>query len=176
MAARPSLREHLPDRLRAGLDVVFVGTAAGHNSAALGAYYAHPANRFWKTLYAVGLTPRLFAPLEFGELHSLGIGFTDMSKTGVGMDHEVREDQYDTGRFERSMRTHCPRAVAFTSKKAASVWLRAGTNDIQIGIQETRADSFPQLFVLPSPSGAATRYWNEVPWRQLASWVERGRA
>ena len=63
-----SAEEHLPDVLRPDLDVVFVGTAAGRRSAAVGAYYAHPGNRFWKTLHSTGLTPRLFAPDEFREL------------------------------------------------------------------------------------------------------------
>jgi len=46
----------LPDLLRPNLDVVFVGTAAGRYSAALGAYYARPSNLFWPTLHKVGLT------------------------------------------------------------------------------------------------------------------------
>jgi TDG/mug DNA glycosylase family protein len=164
---------HLPDQLRAGLDVVFVGTAAGRRSAAVGAYYAHPGNRFWRTLHAIELTPRLYAPSEFEELLSLGIGFTDMSKIGIGMDHDVRADQYDIARFERSIRTHQPRAVAFTSKKAASVWLRCGTKHIALGMQAVRHDGSPQTFVLPSPSGAAARFWDERPWRQLADWIRR---
>lgn len=172
MTQSASIREHLPDQLRKGLDVVFVGTAAGHHSAAVGAYYAHPGNRFWKTLYRTGLTPRFFAPSEFRELLAFGIGFTDMSKTGVGMDHEVQTDQYDLERFEKSMRTYSPRAVAFTSKKAASVWLRAATHKIDLGIQQRSTDGLPQVFVLPSPSGAATRYWDEEHWMRLAIWVK----
>ena len=170
-----AIREHLPDQLRAGLDVVFVGTAAGHRSAALGAYYAHPRNRFWKTLYAVRLTPREYAPLEFRELLALGIGFTDMSKIGVGMDHEVEAEQYDRERFAQSMRTYSPRVVAFTGKKPASVWLRTKTKVIPYGMQEATTDGFPQLFVLPSPSGAGARDWDEGPWRQLAAWLKRWR-
>lgn len=36
----------LPDLLRPGLRVVFIGTAAGAASARAGAYYAGPGNQF----------------------------------------------------------------------------------------------------------------------------------
>ena len=52
----------LPDVLAPGLRIVFCGTAAGTVSARRGAYYAHPQNRFWPALHAVGLTPRLMRP------------------------------------------------------------------------------------------------------------------
>ena len=56
-------RKHvLPERLKPGLKLVFCGTAAGRQSALQQAYYAHGQNKFWKTLYEVGLTPSLFAP------------------------------------------------------------------------------------------------------------------
>src|ERR1700689_3270987 len=79
----------LPDLLRPKLAVVFCGTAPGHVSAAAGHYYAHPQNRFLRTLYAVGLTPRLLTPDEFKELPDWGIGLTDIAKHGSGMDKEL---------------------------------------------------------------------------------------
>jgi len=159
--------DKLPDLLAPDLLVVFVGTAASHRSAAERAYYAHPGNRFWRTIHAVGITPRLFAPHEFRELAQLGIGFTDMSKRGSGMDHDVAAHEFDVARFEAAMRTHRPRIVAFTSKKAASVWLGVATGEIELGLQPGGL-GFPKVFVLPSPSGAATRYWDVAPWRALA--------
>lgn len=168
-------QDRLPDRLRAGLDVVFVGTAAGRYSAAVGAYYARPGNKFWKTLHRVGLTARPYEPWEFGELLPLGIGFTDMSKVGVGMDRDVTPDQYDVGLFEAKMLQYMPRAIAFTSKKAASVLLGMRTGQICLGRLEHAKPDFPTVFVLPSPSGAAGRYWSEQPWRELADWLMMGR-
>ena len=53
-----ALAHVLPDVLEPGLRIVFCGTAAGHVSARRGAYYAHPQNRFWPALHAIGLTPR----------------------------------------------------------------------------------------------------------------------
>ena len=87
----------LPDVLRDNLDVVFVGTAAGRRSAELGVYYAHSGNYFWRTLWQIGLTPRRFAPQDFAKLQSVGIGFTDLSKSGCGMDHAIAVEQFDVG-------------------------------------------------------------------------------
>ncbi len=159
--------DKLPDLLAPALRLVFVGTAASHRSVAERAYYAHPGNRFWSTLYEVGLTPRLYAPREFGALLALGIGFTDMSKLGSGMDHNVAKYEVDVARFAASMRVYRPRVIAFTSKKAASLWFGVPTSKITLGLQSAQAD-FPAVFVLPSPSGAATRYWTLAPWRALA--------
>src|SRR5580704_10816331 len=55
----------LPDVLRPALKIVFCGTAAGTVSARRGHYYAHPQNKFWPTLHAIGLTPRRLDPSEF---------------------------------------------------------------------------------------------------------------
>ncbi len=162
------IKDKLPDLLTPNLRLVFVGTAASHRSAAQRAYYAHPGNRFWRTLHEVGLTPRLYAPSEFRELLKLGIGFTDMSKRGSGMDHNVEVHEFDVARFTAAMRKYRPRVVAFTSKKAASVFYGVPTQKIRLGLQEPQPD-FPSVFVLPSPSGAATRYWDITPWRQLAA-------
>ncbi len=79
----------LPDLLRPGLRIVFCGTAAGTVSAARGAYYAHPQNRFWSALHAIGLTPRLLRPEEYPELPQWGLGLTDIAKHVSGMDREL---------------------------------------------------------------------------------------
>src|ERR1700733_13725554 len=84
--ARPPI---LPDLLRPGLAVVFCGTAPGRASAAAGHYYAHPQNKFWRALHAIGLTPRLLAPAEYNELPRYGIGLTDIAKYVSGQDNQL---------------------------------------------------------------------------------------
>lgn len=160
--------DRLPDLLAHGLRLVYVGTAASHRSAQVGAYYAHPGNRFWRALHEAGITQRLFAPHEFRDLLALGIGLTDMSKRGSGMDHNVAHDEFDVPRFLAAMHFHRPKIIAFTSKKAASLFYGQPTQKIRPGLQPPQPD-FPSVFVLPSPSGAATRYWDIAPWRALAS-------
>ena len=95
-----------------------------------------------------------------------------MSKQGSGRDSQIAAHQFDPDRFEAAMRRYRPRAIAFTSKKAASVWRRARTTGaIAYGRQPPVAPDFPEVFVLPSPSGAARSYWSLAPWRELADWL-----
>jgi TDG/mug DNA glycosylase family protein len=169
-------KEKLPNQLRDGLRVVFVGTAAGHQSAKLGQYYAKPGNRFWIALHEAGITERQYEPSEFAKLVELGIGFTDMSKYGAGMDHQVAEHQYDAAGFEKKIQRYNPGAIAFTSKRAAAVWKGVrSTRRISYGKQPRHSDDFPEVFVLNSPSGAAGRYWDLEPWRALARWLAKRR-
>ena len=162
----------LPDLLAANLRVIFVGTAAGKRSAKRG-HYAGRGNRFWRTLHEIGLTPRLFEPEDDGDLPKLGIGLTDMSKLGCGMDRDVKGHEFDPRQFEENVRRYRPRTIAFTSKKAASIWLGKGsTRAIPYGRQPERPADFPEVFVLPSPSGAARSYWSIAPWQELSDWLK----
>ncbi len=77
------LFHRLPDQLLPNLRLVFVGTAASTRSAELGHYYAHPGNRFWRAIHEAGITLRRYQPGEFAALIELGIGFTDLSKSGA---------------------------------------------------------------------------------------------
>jgi TDG/mug DNA glycosylase family protein len=159
--------EKLPDQLAPHLRLVFVGTAASRRSADLGHYYAHPGNRFWRTLHEVGITTRRYEPHEFPELLKLGIGFTDLCKLGSGMDHEALAFPVDIPAFRDKMQRYRPQTIAFTSKKAASLFYGRPTNAIALGRQPAQED-FPLVFVLASPSGAASGAWSVQPWRELA--------
>jgi len=159
--------EKLPDQLQPALRLVFVGTAASQRSADLGHYYAHPGNRFWRALHEVGITPRRFEPREFPALLRLGIGFTDLCKTGAGMDHQALAFPVDILSFRDKMLRVRPKAIAFTSKKAGSLFYGRPTTAIALGRQPALG-GFPDVFVLPSPSGAASGSWTIEPWRELA--------
>jgi double-stranded uracil-DNA glycosylase len=167
--------DRLPDQLQPNLRAVFVGTAAGQMSADLGHYYAHPGNRFWRTIHAVGLTPRLYQPHEFAALLDLGIGFTDMCKLGAGMDHLALKAGVDVAAFLEKMRRYRPATIAFTSKKAASLFYARPTTDIAL-CRQPRQDDFPTVFVLASPSGAASGAWSLQPWQKLAAHVRGEKA
>lgn len=164
----------LPDSIRAGLMLVFVGTAAGRRSAAVGHYYAHPGNRFWPTLCAIGLTPRRFDPHEFRDLLELGIGFSDVAKRASGMDRDIPASAFEPVDLAAKLRIHRPRFVAFTSKRAASLWFGRPTKRITNGLQAP-VEGQPSIFVLPSPSGAASRWWSIAPWHDLADLVRSTR-
>ena len=164
--------EKLPDLLQDRLRLVFVGTAASQRSADLGHYYAHPGNRFWRTIHEVGMTPRRYEPHEFPALLKLGIGFTDLCKLGAGMDHQALAFPIDVPAFRDKMRRYRPQTIAFTSKKAASLFYGRPTKAVALGRQPPLED-FPVVFVLPSPSGAASGHWSLPPWQELADLIGR---
>jgi len=159
----------LPDRLAPGLRLWFVGTAAGPKSAAVGAYYAHGGNRFWRALHETGITPRLYAPHEFPLMLDHGVGLTDFCKTDWGVDSQIAREAFDAAGFRRKVAKLKPAALAFTSKTSASLWLRKSTGRISLGRQVSHEG--PALFVLPSPSGLATSYWSLAPWKEAADFL-----
>jgi TDG/mug DNA glycosylase family protein len=157
----------LPDHLRPGLKLVFCGTAAGRQSALQQAYYAHRQNKFWKTLYEVGLTPSLFLPHDYETLWDLGIGLTDIAKYSFGMDHQLPKDALGpeaVAALEARIRKVHPALLAFTSlnggRKAMGPGAAAGEQSERLG--ETR------VFILPSPSPLAANHWDIAPWHALA--------
>ena len=157
----------LPDRLRPGLKLVFCGTAAGRQSALQQAYYAHGQNRFWKTLYEVGLTPHQFLPHDYEKLWELGIGLTDIAKYTFGMDHQLPKDALGpeaVAALQARIRKVKPAILAFTSlnggRKVMGGGAVAGEQPELLG--ETR------VFILPSPSPLAANHWDIAPWRALA--------
>src|SRR5271154_6129487 len=104
----------LPDLLRSGLRVVFCGTAPGHVSAAAGHYYAHPQNKFWRTLHAISLTPQLLTPAEFPKLLDYGLGLTDIAKHAAGMDKDLPKDSLGpapTGALRARMLKYRPKIL-----------------------------------------------------------------
>jgi TDG/mug DNA glycosylase family protein len=164
-------RKHiLPDRLALDQRVWFVGTAAGPRSAAVGAYYAHPGNRFWRALHQARITPELFAPHDYPKLAELGIGLTDFCKVSWGVDADIDREHFDVAAFRKKVSKLKPCALAFTSKTSASLWLSRSTGRIATGMQAEEHGG-PALFVLPSPSGLATSHWSIKPWKQLGEWL-----
>jgi double-stranded uracil-DNA glycosylase len=165
----------LPDLLEPGLRIVFCGTAAGNVSAARGAYYAHPQNRFWSALHAFGLTPRKLNPEEYPELLQWGLGLTDIAKHVSGVDRELppgalgREAR---AALEAKITAAEPEWLAFTSLNAGRRYLgrAAGFGEPPERIGRTR------LWLLPSPSPTAGWNWerNTHWWRRLAD-KARGR-
>lgn len=162
----------LPDVLVPGLRVVFCGTAPGTRSARDGAYYAHPGNYFWRTLFQIGLTPRVLAPREFHDVPGFGIGLTDVAKHHFGPDAELPSVAFDAAALRRKLARYRPGIVAFTSKNAARAGLAAGSRQLAYGEQNARiADT--RVFVLPSPSGQARGFWDIKPWHTLANEVRK---
>ena len=161
----------LPDVLAANLDIVFCGTAAGAASAAERAYYAGPGNSFWRTLFAVGLIPRPVLPHEYVVLATWNMGLTDLAKNVSGSDDLLGKAHFDVERLRRLIAELGPQIIAFTGKRAAAEFVG---RPVPYGLLTETVES-SRLFVLPSPSGAARRYWSMDPWRELAHLRSVGR-
>jgi double-stranded uracil-DNA glycosylase len=161
----------LPDVVRPGLRVIFCGTAAGTASARAKAYYAGPGNGFWRTLHETGLTPVRLTPGEFERLPEYGIGLTDICKLLHGSDQEVGTAEFDVAGLEARVAEAEPAHLAFNGKNAARGALE---RNVAYGPQPERIGG-ATVWVLPSTSGAARRFWDIEPWRELARAVELDR-
>jgi TDG/mug DNA glycosylase family protein len=157
----------LPDLLAPDLDLVLCGTAAGTLSAAKRQYYAHPQNKFWRTLHAVGLTPRLLAPSEYPALLDYRIGLTDLAKYTSGMDSQLPAGSLGrdaAAALRERIAKVAPAILAFTSLTGGRKFLGPRA---QFGAQsETIGPT--RIWILPSPSPAAHWNWQDEIWRALA--------
>jgi TDG/mug DNA glycosylase family protein len=144
---------------------VFCGSAVGRKSALVKAPYAGPGNKFWPTLHATGITPRLIVPSEYRIITAFGLGLTDMNKRESGGDHELTAAADDPRALRRKILKYRPRILAFTAKRPAQVFL---DRPVAYGLQPESIGE-TRLFVLPSPSGRAGAFWNIAHWRALAA-------
>jgi TDG/mug DNA glycosylase family protein len=149
--------------------VVFRAAAAGTVSAKRGCYYAHPQNKFWRTLREVELTPRLLSPEEFPLLPSFRLGLTDIAKSVSGMDSQLPAGALGSGPRAASKQKivdNRPAFLAFTSLNAGRRFLgrAAGLGEQAERIGDTR------IWLLPSSSPAAHWNWKNTRrhWRELA--------
>ncbi|MDP6036968.1 MAG: mismatch-specific DNA-glycosylase [Candidatus Latescibacteria bacterium] len=143
----------LPDYLRAGLNLVFVGFNPSLKSAEIDYYYAGRGNQFWPFLFESGLTDRLLTPQEDALVLDYHIGLTDIVKgratRGIG---DLTDDDYVSG-FEvlrEKIRTYRPRVVCFNGKSGYAKVVREKRD---YGLQGEMLEGV-RIFLAPSTSGA----------------------
>jgi TDG/mug DNA glycosylase family protein len=164
----------LKDVLKENLDVVFCGTAKGRSSALKGYYYAGPGNKFYGILHDAKFTPKKLLPTDCYSINEFDIGLTDLVHTEYGNDNEINKDSYQVDVFIEKMEHYKPKFIGFTSKAAASFALgfRGVTSLIDYGLQ-SRTIGASKVFVLPSTSGSARKYWNEKYWFELNKLIQQ---
>jgi double-stranded uracil-DNA glycosylase len=167
---------HLPDHLRPGLRVVFVGFNPGERSARLGHYYAGRGNQFWNFLFESGLLPVNLGWQEDGRVLEFGIGMTDLVKRWSKSSSELRAVEYRKGiaRLNDRLQEAAPRArvVAFNGKGAYEKFCG---RPVRLGWQ-SKPIAGARVFVLPSTSGrngSLPRMKKLEYFRRLARWVKR---
>jgi double-stranded uracil-DNA glycosylase len=163
---RPGDFVTLPDLLRSGLDLVFIGINPSVYSVAQGHYFARKANRFWPALSRSVLSEPVRRALGVDRLEPVhdiilpdhGIGFTDVVKRPTPRAGELSADEFAAGARELlgKLETFRPRIACFQGMMGFRPFFRVlapalpapvlGEQPMRIG--ETR------LFVVPSPSPA----------------------
>ena len=151
------------DLLRPGLALVFCGYNPSLTSGRSGHHYAHPGNRFWRVLYAAGITDRLYRPEEDERLPDLlGIGFTNLASRPTRRADELTREEIRAGAIElrAKLERFEPRAVAYTGIGVYR-WFRANSK-VGWGLQENPAVPGVTDVVVPSPSGLNRMSFEEL--------------
>jgi TDG/mug DNA glycosylase family protein len=161
----------LPDILEHELRVVFCGTAVGAKSAQVKAYYAGPGNQFWEILSRTGLTPHKLDPKEFHSLPKYGLGLTDLVKIRSGSDKTLSSSDFDIPGFCSKIKKFKPKIVAFNGKTAAKAFFGRSVDYGGPKHDERLIETY--IFVLPSTSAAARRYWDRSHWINLAGYAQK---
>lgn len=142
----------LDDVIDYGLRVLFCGINPGVRSGATGFHFAHPANRFWSTLYRSGFTPRKLDPSEQFSLLDYGLGVTNLVGRVTARADELSKEELKQGgkRLATKVARYRPRwlaMVGLTAYRAAF-----GRPSAVVGPQEDKVSGVP-VWLLPNPSG-----------------------
>jgi TDG/mug DNA glycosylase family protein len=143
----------LGDRVRRGVNVLFVGINPGIRSAAIGHHFAGHSNRFWKLLHESGLIPEPIRAEDDARLCEWGFGITNLiARMTPGID-TLRPHEYGTGlvKLRRKVRRWKPKVVAFVGVSLyRAIFQKRGP--VACGPQEETFEG-ARVFVLPNPSG-----------------------
>lgn len=169
------IRSELPDYLRPGLHVVFVGFNPGDRSSRIGHYYAGRGNQFWNFLYESGLVPSRLTPEEDRRVLEFGIGLTDVVKRWSRSSSDLAADDYRRGSrlLGEKLERVAPRIIAFNGKGA---YERFAGRPTRLGLVKHCSIADARVFVLPSTSGrngSLTRAEKLKYFQRLARWVKR---
>lgn len=160
----------LPDLLRAGLDVAFIGINPSVYSATKGHYFARPTNRFWRCFSGSVLSNAARRALGVARLepehdHALlahGFGFTDVVKRATVKAGELRPQEFAAGAksLKARLEHYQPRIACFhgvTGYRRVLHELAPAATKPGLGLQPLRI-GVTGCFVVPNPSGANAHF------------------
>jgi double-stranded uracil-DNA glycosylase len=171
----------LPDHLRRGLDVVFVGINPGTYSVSRGHYFARTTSRFWPGFSASRISANMRRALGVDKLapeHDMlmtkfGFGFTDVVKKPSGNASELDvEDFVEWGPvLLEKLRRYKPQVACFHGLTAYRPFLKLVLkSDVRplLGAQpQVIGDT--RVFVVPNPSPANAHFTV----KDQAEWYDR---
>jgi double-stranded uracil-DNA glycosylase len=168
----------LPDLLRDGLDIVFVGINPSLYSVAQGHYFARRANRFWpcfsrSVLSAParrGLGVEFLTPEHDRRLPEYGFGFTDVVKRATARADEVSREEFAAGAavLGAKLARRTPHLACFhgvTGYRPMQRILTPDETECRLGLQSVRIGA-TRIFVVPNPSPANAHFTpaDQVAW------------
>ena len=166
-AASPPILPTLPDHVRRGLAVLFVGINPGLKSACVGHHYAGASNRFWKLLVDSRLVPETVTYRDDWRLPGWGYGLTNLVSRATAGSGGLSKRELLNSRREllQKIRRYRPQIVVLLGFTVASALFGrpacdhrfsgsagSGRREIQMGWHSERLDG-TRVFILPNPSG-----------------------
>lgn len=154
--AAPAAGAVLPDYLRPGLRLVFVGINPGLKSAAAGHHYAGPGNHFWPLLLESGLVSEKLTANDDARVLEWSIGLTNVVSRPSASSSDLSADELREGAtiLRAKLQAHAPRFVVFNGKL---IYRAFCGQDCAFGLQDERLGE-TRLFVMPSTSARTAAY------------------
>lgn len=148
----------LPDYLKPGLKLVFVGINPSLYSAQRGQYFARKANRFWPAFNAAGFVPIELMAATGERALDYGIGFTDVVKRATPQAAELTSAEFREGvaQLEVKLQKCRPAFICFNGLTGYKQYLRFTGPKAPVptlGLQPRRVAG-AGVFVIPSTSPA----------------------
>ena len=168
----------LRDRIRPGVEVLFVGINPGVRSALTGHHFAGFSNRFWKLLHDSRLVPEPITFEDDDRLPEWGFGITNIvARATPGID-TLRPQEYVEGRKRllAKIRRFKPRVVALVGVTVFRAMFPEHTGRVALGLQEQTLGGAAVL-VLPNTSGRNANFsYAEMleAFRRVKRFNERG--
>jgi TDG/mug DNA glycosylase family protein len=171
--------ETLPDYLRPGLDLIFIGINPGLYSVRRGHYFARTTSRFWPAFSRSKLSERVrrelavdvLTPLHDSQLPRFGIGLTDVVKRPSANASELTPQDFATWIpvLLTKLRRYKPRVACFHGLtayrpfhafvfKSAATRKSSATRPILILGEQPETIGITRLFVVPNPSPANAHF------------------
>lgn len=154
----------VPDLVGEDVRLLFVGINPGLWTAASGAHFAHPANRFYRALHEAGITD---APLDVGEgydeesrraLVRRGVAITNLVNRATARASELENRELVDGAraVGGKIAAWRPEIVAFVGITAYRT--AYGRPNARVGPQSDHAIAGVPVWALPNPSGLNAHY------------------
>ncbi|XP_059092383.1 G/T mismatch-specific thymine DNA glycosylase-like [Tigriopus californicus] len=145
----------LPDYLREGLDIVFIGINPSLAAAYSGKYYDGPGNHFWQALFLSGLIDKPMGPHDDYKLMDMGIGFTNVCPRTTRGVADLSKAEIAAGAvvLKEKLLKYRPKIAVFNGKSIYQVY--SESKKFMFGRQPEPLDHEGSTWIWVMPSSSA---------------------